>query len=83
MDERKIIDFKSIHDRKHGPAPEFISLDELGRKWWSFMVDYTDGEYQFFFEIKAQSQEDAERRVGLIKSSARLSGQIFQQEPST
>lgn len=73
-----VIDFSAEHDKRHGPDPEHVYLDPMtGKKWFKFMLDYKDGDKDFGLHIWATDLGDAERRLGLIRETGRIEGQLY------
>ena len=74
-----VIDFQSEHAKRHGPDPENVTLvfeDGKAVKWFKFDCSFADAASEYVFSIWARDHADAERRVELIKASAKLIGQV-------
>lgn len=77
-----IVDLQAIRNAREQPDPKFIVKDEFGRPWYTFIVSYDDGTSEFSFHILALDGEDAQRRVDLIRTTARVDGKLFNEIPA-
>lgn len=60
----------------NGPAPEFVKLDEFGRKMFFYMATYEMDGSEWSFDFWAYSQADADARIVAIRDSIGLKGCI-------
>jgi hypothetical protein len=80
-DDDKIVSLSAERERRDGPDPEHACFGPDGVKWFEFGVDFDDGDSTFSFTIWAKDWEDAERRVELIRTNARVVGQLYMRIP--
>ena len=72
-----VIDLNEERNKRIGPDPEHVFLDDHGQKWYKFVIDYDDGDRPYSFIIWAHDMEDAQRRLALIKDNSEITGQIY------
>lgn len=77
-----IIDLTAERDKRDGPDPEFVSVDEYGRKLFTYMLDYDLGDEQYSTQLVAYSMEDAQKHVDAMRKSLCLAGQLYSVIPS-
>lgn len=77
-----IIDLTSERDRRNGPDPEFVRLDDAGRKMFAFSIEYKFEGEDWGANIWAYSMEDAQARLDSINASGSLMGQIYSEVPA-
>lgn len=77
-----IIDLNAERDKRDGPDPEFVSVDEFGRKLFTYMLEYSFEGKHFSTTIIAYSMEDAAGRVEAMKHSLVLKGQLYSVVPA-
>ena len=71
-----VINISAERDRRSLVQPDISFRDDKGTLWYQYVCDYYDGDQTFTFEIWAESYEDAERRMNLIKKNGVLVGQL-------
>lgn len=79
-----IVQFTPKARSEEKPDPEHIAVifkNGEPEKWFEFAVSFKDGAAEYSFHIWARDIADAARRVGCIRESAALDGQLFSSFP--
>lgn len=66
-----------INHLLNGPDKENIYQDDEGVIWYKFSCSYPYGDKEYSFGIWARDQDDADKRMDVIRAMAKVDGMIL------